>query len=237
MSRPTHIYIISAARPRIGKTLLARALTEFYRVDGRPVFAFDINPEDSALAQFLPKFTTVADIASIKGQMALFDQLIVGDEKPKVIDLAAASFIPFFTLMNEINFLGEARNRAIELVVLFFANPDDRSISTYGEFTQRHRTLSFVPVFADGAPASLRGSFPSQGRLALSLQMPPLSPALRNVVDKPPFSFAVFKRGLAPELPEALGSELNAWIKRVFLQFREMELRILLTKLSSSIGP
>src|SRR5205807_8576662 len=49
MSRPTHVYIVASPRPRSGKTLLARALSEFFRADGRPVRAFDLDTMDGAL--------------------------------------------------------------------------------------------------------------------------------------------------------------------------------------------
>ena len=89
MSRPTHVYIVTSPRPRSGKTLLARALTEFFRTDGRPVGAFDLDTLDGTLAGFLPKFTVRADIADIRGQVALFDELIVDNEKPKIVDVSA----------------------------------------------------------------------------------------------------------------------------------------------------
>src|SRR5437899_242684 len=99
MSRPTHVYIVASPRPRTGKTLLARLLTEFYRSDGRPVGAFDLDTMDATLAAFLPKFTVRADITDTRGQVALFDELIIDNEKPKVVDVSAYAFEPFFNLM------------------------------------------------------------------------------------------------------------------------------------------
>ena len=64
MTRPTHVYIIASPRPRTGKTILARALTEFFRTDGRPVGAFDLDAMDATLSQFIPKFTLRADIGA-----------------------------------------------------------------------------------------------------------------------------------------------------------------------------
>ena len=108
MSRPTHVCIIASPRPRTGRTTLARALTEFYRLDG-PVTAFDLDAMDAALEQFLPECTVRADIGETQSQVALFDQLIVADETPKVVDVSAHAFEPFFNVMAEIDFAGEAR--------------------------------------------------------------------------------------------------------------------------------
>src|SRR5580693_2795008 len=104
MSRPTHVYIVASPRPRSGKTLLARALVEFFLTDGRPVGAFDLDTLEGTLARFLPRLTVRADIADTRGQIALFDELIIGNEKPKVIDVSAHAYEPFFKVMEQIDF-------------------------------------------------------------------------------------------------------------------------------------
>jgi hypothetical protein len=48
MQRRTPIFIVTSSRPRVGKTLIARALTEYFRVQSRPVAAFDVNPTSSS---------------------------------------------------------------------------------------------------------------------------------------------------------------------------------------------
>jgi hypothetical protein len=48
--------------------LLARLLTEFYIIDGRPVAAFDLADEEPQLADYLPRCTTIADISDTLGK-------------------------------------------------------------------------------------------------------------------------------------------------------------------------
>lgn len=239
MARPTHVYIVGSPRPRVGKTLLARALTEFYRVDGRPVSAFDLDHEENSLIDFLPKFAVRANITDTRGQMALFDQLIVGDEKPKVIDLSAHLFDAFLTVMSDIEFVSEARKRSIEPIVLFIASPGDRSAKCYADLPRRVPGLNLVPIYnqAIAQGAHLRDSFPPRAAVALPIQLPALSPTLRHIVDARPFSFAEFKRQPSPNLPVRLADELNSWMKRLFIQFRELELRLLLSNLRGSLQP
>jgi hypothetical protein len=76
MERRTPVFIVCSPLPNVGKTLLARLLAEYFRDDKRTFAAFDINPDDFALAQQLPDHTSIAHIGDTKGQMALFDQLI-----------------------------------------------------------------------------------------------------------------------------------------------------------------
>jgi hypothetical protein len=237
MSRPTHVYIVASPRPRAGKTLLARLLTEFYRSDGRPVGAFDLDTMDATLAAFLPKFTVRADITDTRGQVALFDELIIDNEKPKVVDVSAYAFEPFFNLMEQIEFAAEAPRQSVEPVILFTANTDPQSIKAYARLRERFPTVTLAPIYNDGIARgqNLRGDFPATSVTALPLRIPMLSPTLRAIVDAQPFSFTEFRRRPPADIPELLEAELNSWLKRVYLQFREMELRLLLSNLRGTL--
>jgi hypothetical protein len=237
MSRPTHVYIVASPRPRSGKTLLARALTEFFLTDGRPVGAFDLDTLDATLARFLPKFTTRADIADTRGQVALFDELIVANEKPKVVDVSAHAYEPFLKVMEQIGFATEASRVAVDPVILFAANAESASVRAYARLRERFPGVTLVPVHNDGIVRGykLRDDYPTTSATALPLHLPMLSPSLRAIVDAPGFSLAEFRRSPPADMREILGDELNSWLKRVYLQFREMELRLLLTDLRGSL--
>src|SRR6202163_4783785 len=96
--RTTPLYVICSPQRCVGKTLLARLLTEFYIIDGRPVAAFDLADEEPQLADYLPQCTTIADISDILGQMALFDRLIADHQSTKIIDLSHRMFSDFFVV-------------------------------------------------------------------------------------------------------------------------------------------
>jgi MinD-like ATPase involved in chromosome partitioning or flagellar assembly len=86
------VTIVASPRARVGKTLLARLLTDFNAQEGRSVAAFDLNAGGDTLAQFLPERTAVSTIGDVQGQMALFDRLIAEDGAAKVVDLGHESF-------------------------------------------------------------------------------------------------------------------------------------------------
>ena len=239
MSRPTHVYIVASPRPRVGKTLMARVFTEFYRSEARPVAAYDVDPGESDLLEFLPGFAVAGQIAETRGQMALFDKLIIADERPKVLDVGTSAYENFIKVMTEIDFLPEARRRSVEPVMLFVATPDERAVKAYGELIRRFPDLTLVPIYNEGVAraAQLRDRFTAHGAAALPILVPPLTPTLRHIVDTKPFSFSAFRRGTSSDVPRILEPELTSWIKRVFLQFRELELRLLLGRLRSSLGP
>ena len=113
MSFRNSVAIIASPRPRVGKTLLARLLTDFHLQERRPVAAFDLNAGEGTLAQFLPEHVTRSAIDDLKGQMALFDRLMVKDGATKIVDVGRASFETFFVLANQFGFAEEAHNRGI----------------------------------------------------------------------------------------------------------------------------
>src|ERR1700720_2672917 len=70
---PAPIYVVCSPSRRVGKTLVARLLTEHYLADARAVAAFDLADEGPRLADFLPHQASVADIQDVRGQMRFFD--------------------------------------------------------------------------------------------------------------------------------------------------------------------
>ena len=237
MSRPTHVYIVASPRPRSGRTLLARALAEFFRSDGRPVGTFDLDTMDATLAGFLPGLTVRADISDTRGQIALFDELIIDNERPKVVDVSAHDYEAFFNVMEQTGFALVAPRQSVEPIILFCANAEPQSAKAFARLIRRFPGTTLVPVYNDGIVRgfNLRNDFPATSEIALPLRIPTMSPALRSIVEAKPFSFAEFRRRPPDGISELLASELSSWLRRVYLQIRELELRLLLSNLRGSL--
>jgi hypothetical protein len=225
MQSRTPVFIVTSSRPRVGKTLLARALTEYFPVQRRPVAAFDVNPDDFRLADCLPGYAAAASLEDTRGEMALFDQLITTDEIPKVLDLGHLMFQRFFAVMGDIDFLGAARRNGIEIMVLFVADADHRARQGYAMVRERLPDLALVPLFNEHLPRteSYRHNFPPTRRGGDPVQVPGLTPVVRSVVDRPGFSFVTY--AMKTTDPTA---ELYDWMRRLFISFRELEVRLLL---------
>jgi hypothetical protein len=146
MSFRNSIAIITSPRPRVGKTLLARLLTDFHLQEGRPVAAFDLNAGEGTLAQFLPEHVTRSTIDDLKGQMALFDRLMTEDDAAKIVDLGRASFEHFFVLANQFGFTQEASRRGIVPVLLYLMSPDRTSVEAYRGLCSRLPEVMLAPV-------------------------------------------------------------------------------------------
>ena len=235
--RSTPLYIICSPQRGVGKTLLARLLTEFYLIDARPVTAFDLADEGPQLADFLPGCTTIADISDAPGQMALFDQILADRQATKIIDLSHRTFMDFFTIAERIGFFEEARRQAIEPLLLFMIDPGPKSAKAYTILGRWFAEASLLPVrnqlVAKGIPYS--AAFANESQVSVSLEIPVLGTSLKPLVEQQTFSFADFWRATPISLPVRLDDELRAWIKRIFLQFREIELWLMCGEILSSL--
>src|ERR1700723_3650416 len=129
--RRTPVYIICSPRPLVGKTLIARLLSEFLLLKNGTVTAFDINLKEPSLLEYLPRITETAEVDNTFGKMALMDRLIVNDGIAKVIDLGFHAFDEFFTMTEEIGFMKEAVRRGVAPIILFVGDTDRVSARGY----------------------------------------------------------------------------------------------------------
>ncbi|HXZ21552.1 MAG TPA: hypothetical protein VEH78_02175 [Pseudolabrys sp.] len=236
MSFRNSVTIAASPRPRVGKTLLARLLTDFYRQEGRSVAAFDLNFGERTLTQFLPEYATVATVRDIGGQMALFDRLVADDGTTKVVDLGHESFESFFALAHQIGFVDESRRRSIAVAILFIITPDQTSIEAYRKLRDRFAQATLTPLHNEMlGPAQHRGKYSLAGSGQVLMRIPVLAPGLRKYIETPPFSFADSNMGNAVGIPLDAHIELQRWLRRIYLEFREFDLRILLADLQSSM--
>ena len=236
MSFRNSVTIVASPRPRVGKTLLARLLTDFHLQEGRAVAAFDLNAGEGTLAQFLPEHVTRSAIGDLKGQMALFDRLIADDGTTKIVDLGHASFESFFTLAHQFGFAEEARSRGIAPAVLYLLTPDRTSVEAYRRLCGQLSEPTLVPVHNEIlGTAQYRDKYGLMGSATAVVRLPLLAPGVRKYVETPPCSFADSQLAAARDMPIGANIELQRWLRRIYLEFREIDLRILLTDLKSSI--
>ena len=232
MPQQAPLYIVASPRPRVGKTLIARLLTEFFRSSGRALVGYDLDPREPTFAGYFPDLVATMNIADTPGQMALFDRLLSGIPRTTVIDLGYGLFEQFFDVMTEIGFVQEARRRAIEPIVLFVTDPAPGTVRAYADVRRRLETTAFVPVHNESVSVMYeKADFPpSRGEYGV-IRIPRLSAIVRGVVDRPSFSFNTYMAH-QPGGP----TEIHSWIADLYTQFRDFELRLLMGRLNSSLG-
>jgi hypothetical protein len=218
----TPVYIICSPRPLVGKTLIARLLSEFLLLKNGTVAAFDINLKEPALLDYLPGITETAEVDDTFGKMALMDRLIVNDALAKVIDLGFHAFDEFFKMSEEIGFMKEAARRGVAPVILFVADTDRASARGYATLQQQIPPKVLVTVDNEFV---VRGELPATMADGRILRIAALPVFLKTYIDRLTFSFTDYLRH-----EKDSSTELHQWIRNNYLNFRELELNLILQK-------
>jgi hypothetical protein len=231
MAQNTPLYIVASQHPRVGKTLVARLLIEFFRFSGRPIVGYDLDPREPTLAGYFPDLVSPVDIVETPGQMALFDRLVADDWRTTVLDIGYGQSDQFFKVMPEIGFEQEAARRGILPIVLFITDSAPATARRYAELARLLPRTLFVPVHNEAtAFMFIAQDFPPTRAECGMIRIPQLSPIVRGVIDRPGFSFAAYL-GKRPGGP----TEVHTWIDTIFSEFRELELRLLIGEVESSL--
>ena len=215
----TPVYIICSPRPLVGKTLLARLLSEFLLLKDGTVSSFDINLKEPSLLEYLPRITETADVINTFGKMQLMDRLIVHDGVAKVIDLGFHAFDEFFKMTDEIGFLKEAARRNVAPVILFVADTDRVSARSYPMLQDQIPQKALITIDNEHV---VRGELPAAMAEGRVLRISALPSFLKTYVDRLNFSFTDYLRNERDS-----STELHQWIRRNYTGFRELELSLL----------
>jgi hypothetical protein len=220
--RITPVYIICSPRPLVGRTLIARQLSEFLLLKNGTVVAFDINLKEPSLLEYLPSITETAEVEDTFGKMALMDRIIINDTVAKVIDLGFHAFDEFFKMTDEIGFMKEAARRGVAPVILFVADTDRVSVRGYDRLCELIPKTALITIDNEHL---VRGELPAamaQGRIVRIAALPAF---LKTYVDRLNFSFTGYLRS-----EKDSSTELHQWIRRNYLSFRELELSLILQR-------
>lgn len=236
MSFRHSVYIVASPRPRVGKTLLSRVLIGYHQHEGRGARAFDLGQGAQSLRQFAPEETQAAQIGGVQGQMALFDRLVSEEGGGKIVDVGAETFTAFFDIAHRIGFVEEAHKRAIAPVILFIISSDKAAGDAYRSLRARFPGAALTPVHNEMlGPTQHRDRFPTAERSGAILRLPALAPASRKFIETPPFSFADDQLANARNIPLDAHIELQRWLRKTYTELRELDLRVLLGDLQSSL--
>ena len=218
----TPVYIICSPRPQVGKTLLARMMTEFFFLKNGDVVAFDVNLKEPSLLDYLPKVTETADVGDTYGKMQLMDRVILNDGVAKVIDLGFHAFDEFFCMTEQIGFLKEAARRQVSPSILFVADTDRVSARAYDSLRRQIPRANLIVVDNEYV---IRGELPPAMSATRVFRLSALPVFLKTYIDRIGFSFTAYLRQ-----ENDASTELHQWIRRNYLSFRELELSALLLR-------
>ncbi|MCP3396989.1 hypothetical protein [Bradyrhizobium sp. CCGB20] len=215
----TPVYIICSASPQVGKTLIARLLSEFLLLKNGTVLSFDINLKEPSLLDYLPAITETADVMDTYGKMQLVDRLILNDGVAKVIDLGFHAFDEFFKMCGEIDFVSEAILHNVVPIIMFVADLDRVSARAHEMLRWQVPPRILITVHNEFV---VRGElFETMGRGRL-LRFAALPVFLSTYIRRFGLSFTGYLRH-----EKDSSTELHQWIRRSYTVFRDLELSVI----------
>ncbi|OAI23814.1 hypothetical protein A1351_18670 [Methylosinus sp. R-45379] len=227
MSRRTLVFVACSPHPRSGVSTTARLLTDFYLSRLTEVEGFDTDPHAPRYHEWFPDRTRVIDTADIRGQISLFDRLLVDDGVPKIVDVWQRAYDRFFKTVKEIGFVEEARARGVEPIVLFHVDQTNSALASAKSLSAAWRDVPMVIVQNEGAAPlgayahETLGHYPSTRRFLIGA----LDGAVAKTLDEPDLSLSRLLVSPPPEMSIVIRAALKAWIAPIFTQFRSFELR------------
>jgi hypothetical protein len=218
--------IVASLHARTGKTLLARVLAEYFIMSGVRPLLFDTDTTEYRLSASFPHETLAVDPSHVPDQMTLFDTLALTTPEARVVDVTHHSFRKFFKVMQDIDFVAEARARQVEPAIFYIADHHADSYAEAQHLRGRFHGCPFVAVDNPflGVPDELiRNGSTYRDFLAhdLRLTIPILDSASALALADPQFSLSDFMRqpvalGEVTLAPQANFPALRPWLMRLF---------------------
>jgi hypothetical protein len=227
MKTRTLVFIVCSPAGRVGKSVVARLLGDYFLATNRTFQGFDTDPHEPVFAARFPQEAIVSDLGTVRGQMDLIDPLLINDEIPKVIDLWHRSMDGFFALIDQTEFIAEAINVGVSPVFFFIADASTRSLDAASRLADRYPGQPMIIVENAGAAPLSReqlARYPGSGVVKIGA----LDPVLRNAIEDPNFSLSRFMLVPPTSMSIVVRSGLRDWLGRVFAQLRSLELRMTL---------
>jgi hypothetical protein len=127
--------MVASLHGRTGKTLLARALIDFFILSGGKPYIFDTDAVERSLHLLLPDAARLVDLTIVRDQMDLFDTLAEPSTEMRIVDISHQSQRKFFELLRNTDFILEARSRRVIPVIFYI--PDVKADSFEAGVTLR----------------------------------------------------------------------------------------------------
>jgi hypothetical protein len=223
----TPIYLVCSPHAKTGTSTMTRLLCDYLSFEKRPFALFDTDPHSRALGGWFPHACTISDLATTRGQIALFDRLVTPGDDTRIVEVSSQVYTRFFTQLRDIGLVEEAAKNGFEPVVFFLSNGTRVAV-------EAARALGvalcgeLIPVVNQG-PVQLGDQVHDHldaFKARHSFQIPRLDGSARNVIEAQGFSLKNFLQSPPPEdMSLVVRADLRSWLKRVFTQLHAYEVR------------
>jgi hypothetical protein len=203
------VVIVGADKGGVGKTMVSRALLDYFAQNAIDYRAFDTEIPNGVLKRFYPGKTELVDLTDSDGQMKVFDTL---GSAVTVIDIRAGLLSPTLKTLKEIGYLDPAK---CKITVLHVLGNSQASVGEVKGITDAIATSRYIAVA--NRINETKFEFP-----AGSLDIPKMDVKAGESVDASSMSFSTYgKTGPSG----VLRGYVNHWLGLVFAQFDAAKLK------------
>lgn len=209
-NRAPLIIIVGADKGGVGKTTVARALTDYLQRKGVKVRAFDTESGEGVLKRFVPAARLI-DGATVPGQMAVVDS--AAEDAVTLVDARAGLLGPILKAFHRIDLLRDVKEGTLRLLVLHVVGPSMASAAEITPVMEALEGANLIRVDCETAPDV---TFPPAVDGEVTMKVPYLDAAAYEAVDGMGQSFATF----GTEAPSrVLRGQVSAWLRDVHTAF------------------
>jgi len=228
-ARPSFAAIVASLHGRTGKTLFARVLADYFLLSGNRPLVFDTDFTEQTLRAAFPFDTVVLDLSETRDQMRLFDTVAARSPEARVVDVSHYVFRKFFKVMQDCDFVSEARERGVEPVIFYIANRNADAYEEGRQLRERFPDCALVLVENVFLGPLKEQTLRSAGYRAfdsheLCMMLPLLDPAVAAAIEEAEVSLSeVISKPLSRNDDSAFGglsfdqrAEMRSWLMKVF---------------------
>lgn len=204
------LVLIGADKGGVGKTMVARALLDYYSTRGVPYRAFDAELITGVLRRFRPE-AELADVTTVPGQMKVLDGM---GGVVTVVDLRAGALTPLLKALATTGMMDQVRSGTFDLLVLHVQGPTVASEGEVPEIVTALKGARHVLVRSYAAPGTTFREFPIELPVIV---VPNLNEVAAEAVDRNNATFVAFSRD--PTQSATLRGYVSHWLAQVWLEF------------------
>lgn len=224
-------YVVCSPRARSGKTVLSRALTDYLFVTNTDPWVYDTDIGEGELSSYFPDNSTITDLDRVQGQMTMFDGLLGAYHGSYVIDVAQRQLERFFDILNDIEFVPEASQVGLEIIVLMIVDRDAATAKRAQAIMNHVRNVRFVIVRNEACegpepPLDIIDPFAALSEATTRLEVPRLDPVVYQFADGPEFSLSNFLSEEPRGMSIVARARLRKWLHTFFDRLYSMQLSL-----------
>lgn len=226
MPRPLIVFV-GADKGGVGKTVVSRALMDYFRERGINARAFDTQVPEGNLKRFFPHKTEIVDIMHSDGQMLVFDTL--GQAPVTLIDMRAGILTPTIKSLADLGFLRMVKEGKIGIAVLHVIGS---TVASFQEIAATAASLAAAKHFIVTNHTNEASFFAGIGGVprealenATVIDIPKLTERAAEFVDAASASFSDFAKDENRSL--TMRRYVESWLVQVFAAFDGAKLDVL----------